>query len=202
LAKKIGKNHVIARDLWRSGVHEARILACLIDDPRLVTQRQMEKWVADFDSWDVCDQCCSNLFDKTPHAYGKAAEWSLRGEEYVRRAGFVLMAALAVHDKRAEDSDFEAFLPIITAAATDERNFVKKGVNWALRQIGKRSAWLNSRARATAEEIITLNSPSARWVASDALRELSSDAVSARLLRTVAKARKPLRGHMMPEQTR
>jgi len=189
LAKQTGKNHGLALKLWQSGVHEARILACLIDDPQRVTDRQMERWVADLDSWDVCDQCCSNLFDKPSYARRKAAEWSVREEEFVRRAGFVLMAALAVHDKTAKDSVFEAFFPMIKAGSTDERNFVKKAVNWALRQIGKRNRRLNTLARATAEEMKTLNSGSARWVASAALRELTGSTVTDRLARTTREAR-------------
>jgi 3-methyladenine DNA glycosylase AlkD len=187
LAKQTGKNHGLALKLWQSGVHEARILACLIDDPQRVTERQMERWVADLDSWDVCDQCCSNLFDKTSYARRKAAEWSVREEEFVRRAGFVLMAALAVHDKTAKDSVFEAFLPMIKVGAIDERNLVKKAVNWALRQIGKRNKRLNTLAQATAEEIRTLNSRSARWVASAALRELTSSTVTDRLAHATGK---------------
>lgn len=135
LAKKIGRDHNLAQKLWSSGIHEARILAGIVDDPKLVTEEQMDAWVKSFDSWDVCDQCCSNLFNKTKFAHQKAAQWSKRREEFVRRAGFTLMAALAVHDKNARDEDFIAFLPLIKNASTDGRNFVKKAVNWALRQI-------------------------------------------------------------------
>ena len=144
LAKEIGREHDLAGELWRTGIHDARILATLIDDPAQVTVRQMEQWAADFNSWAVCDAACCCLFDKTPHAWGKAVEWTEREEEYVKRAGFVLMAALAVHDKKAPDEQFEAFLPLIARHATDERNFVKKAVNWALRQIGKRNRRLNA----------------------------------------------------------
>ncbi len=139
MAKGIGKNHILAQKLWDSGIHEARILAGMIDLPERVTEKQMKHWVKDFNSWDVCDQVCSNLFDKTKFAYPKAIKWSKRNEEFVKRAGFVLMAALAVHDKEASDKEFLKFLPIIKREATDERNFVKKAVNWALRQIGKRN---------------------------------------------------------------
>lgn len=130
IAKKFRKrNHVIAQELWSSGIHEARLLASMIDDPNLVTEKQMEKWVNDFNSWDICDQCCSNLFDRTRYAYKKAVEWSSRrNEEYVKRAGFVLMAALAVHDKKAENKIFLEFLDVIKEHCTDERNFVKKAV--------------------------------------------------------------------------
>jgi 3-methyladenine DNA glycosylase AlkD len=181
LARQIGKDHALAGALWASGVHEARILASLVDDPRQVTERQLERWVRDFDSWDVCDQCCANLFEKTGFAYAKAAEWSTRREEFVKRAGFVLMARLAVSDKKAADAPFVEFLDAIEREASDERNFVKKAVNWALRQIGKRNARLNKAAITTAETIQALNSRSARWIAADALRELTGDAVQAKV---------------------
>lgn len=170
-AKDNGQDHDLALLLWDSGIHEARILAALIDIPKPVTEEQMEKWVLDFDSWDVCDQVCSNLFDKTALAFQKAVEWSAREETFVKRAGFVLMAALAVHDEKAGDEVFAAFLPIIAREAGDERNFVKKAVNWALRQIGKRNPNLLRAAVETAEAISDTDSRSARWVASDVLRE-------------------------------
>lgn len=181
MAKDIGKDHVLAEALWDSGIHEARILAAFIADPQLVTEEQMERWVADFDSWDVCDQVCSNLFDRTSFAYNKAMEWSQREEEFVKRAGFVLMACLAVHDKKAGDERFERFFPLIVAGAADERNFVKKAVNWALRQIGKRDSYLNARAIETAHEIAGRNSRAARWIAADALKELTSDRIQNKL---------------------
>jgi len=181
MAREIGKNHALAQELWASGVHEARSLAALIDDPRQVTEDQMERWVADFDSWDVCDQCCGNLFDKTRFAYRKAVEWAARDDEFVKRAGFALMAWLAVHDKRAPDEAFLQFLPMIKRESGDARNFVKKAVNWALRQIGKRNAALNAEAIRTAEEIQSMGSKPGRWIASDALRELTSDKVRERL---------------------
>jgi 3-methyladenine DNA glycosylase AlkD/uncharacterized protein (UPF0218 family) len=181
LAKKVGTNHEIANQLWRTGVHEARILASMIDDPKLVTKGQMEKWVADFDSWDVVDGCCGNLFDKTPYAVSKAHEWSERGEEFVKRASFVLMAELAVHDKNASDKTFLQFLPLIVREASDERNFVKKAVNWALRQIGKRNGVLNVAAIRTANTIQDSDSRSAKWIAADALRELTSVPVRTKL---------------------
>jgi 3-methyladenine DNA glycosylase AlkD len=181
MAKKIGRNHVLAQQLWSSGIHEARILAGMVDSPEVVTEEQMESWVKDFDSWDVCDQVCSNLFDKPKLAHRKAVEWSRRREEFVKRAGFVLMAALSVHDKKAKDEAFLKFLPIIKRESIDDRNFVKKAVNWALRQIGKRNIALNRAAVATAEEIQKMDSKSARWIASDALRELTSEAVRNKL---------------------
>lgn len=181
LAKEIGKNHDLAKELWISGIHEARILAGFIDDPDRVTEKQMAQWVEDFDSWDVCDLVCSSLFDKTEFAYKKAFEWTTRDEEFVKRAGFVMMAALSVHDKNASDKDFEKFFPIIIREAKDERNFVKKAVNWALRQIGKRNKALNRKAIKTAERIRKIDSRSARWIATDALRELKGDAVQRKL---------------------
>ena len=188
LAKEIGRDHALAQQLWDSGIHEARILASLIDDPKQVTEAQMDRWVADFDTWDVCDQCLGNLFDRQGKlAHRKALEWSARDEEYVKRAGFVMMARLAVGNKGMSDADFEPFWPVMIREATDERNYVKKAINWALRQIGKRSLPLNSRAIETAHEIHQLDSQAARWIASDALRELTSEAVQARLKKGVTR---------------
>ncbi|OGM18070.1 DNA alkylation repair protein [Candidatus Woesebacteria bacterium RIFCSPHIGHO2_01_FULL_37_10] len=175
LSKEIGKNHFLALKLWKSGIHEARILAGYIDDPVKVTEKQMDEWVADFDSWDVCDQVISSLFDKTILAYKKAFEWSKRKEEFEKRAGFVMMAALSVHDKDAPDEKLLKFFPVIKREATDERNFVKKAVNWALRQIGKRSINLREQSKKLAQDLIKTypNSKSAKWIANDALKELS-----------------------------
>jgi len=181
MAKELGKSHSLALKLWESGIHEARILASMMDVPDRVTNEQMERWVKDFDSWDVCDQCCSNLFDKTELAYQKAYEWSSRPEEFVKRAGFVLMAALAVHDQKAPNARFLKFLKTIRREAADERNFVRKAVNWSLRQIGKRNLELNRAAIVTAKTIRKMDSNGARWIASDALRELTSAAVYKRL---------------------
>lgn len=189
LAREIGKNHRLAQKLWKSGIHEARHLAALIDEPAQVTEAQMERWAKQFDSWDVCDGCCLNLFDKTPFAHRKAIEWSRRKEEFVRRAGFSLMAVLAVHDKTADDEMFLRFLPVIERQSTDQRNFVKKAVNWALRQIGKRNPKLNRAAVATAHRIHRIDSRSARWIASDALRELQSEAVWRRFQTTRRRAK-------------
>jgi 3-methyladenine DNA glycosylase AlkD len=181
MAREIKRDHPLALQLWDSGLHEARILAGLIADPRQVDEALMERWVHDFDSWDVCDQVCSNLFDRTPFAYSKAPEWSSRQPEFVKRAGFVLMAALAVHDKKAPDSAFEPFFPLILREAADGRNFVKKAVNWALRGLGKRNQALNARAIETAQDIARMDSKAARWVAADALRELTGESVQSRL---------------------
>jgi 3-methyladenine DNA glycosylase AlkD len=180
-AKRIGTNHETAIRLWKTGVHEARILASFVDDYSAVSEGQMEEWAGDFDSWDLCDQCCSNLFDRTKFAYGKAIEWPKREEEYVKRAGFVLMAALSVHNKEMRDAQFERFIPIIERECLDERNFVRKAVNWALRQIGKRNKRLNRLAILSAERIMLKDSNTAKWIANDALRELKSNAVQGRL---------------------
>lgn len=166
--------HVLAADLWRSGVHEARALAAMVDDPRLVTPEQMEEWVQDLDSWDVCDGVCAELFDKTPYAYEKAVEWAGREPEFERRAAFSLIAALARHDKAAPDERFVAFFPLIKEYASDDRNFVKKAVNWALREIGKRNQTLMRRTIEVAREMEVSESRSARWVARDAIRELTA----------------------------
>ncbi len=181
IAKEVGRDHRLAQQLWASEVHEARILAALIDDPRHVTREQMESWVRGFDSWDVCDQVCGNLFDRTPFAYEKALEWSAREELFVKRAGFTLMAWLAVHDKRLGDEYFLSFLPVMIRESGDDRNFVKKAVNWALRQVGKRNAFLNAEAIRAAKEMQATGLKSARWIASDALRELSGGQVQERL---------------------
>lgn len=183
LAKQIGKNHELALQLWASGIHEARILACLVELPAAVTEAQMEDWVKDFDSWDVCDQCCGNLFDRTALAYQKAAEWSAREEEFVKRAGFALIAWLALHDKKAGDAPFLEFLPLIRRESVDPRNFVKKAVNWALRHIGKRNLRLNRAAIQTAREILEIEAKSAKWIAADALKELTSEKVQERVKR-------------------
>jgi len=181
LAKQTGKNHQLARQLWSSGIHEARILATMVDEPTQVTDAQMEKWVKSFDSWDVCDQCCGNLFDKTPFAHRKALEWSGRPQEFVKRAGFVLMATLAVHDKSASDDAFIRFMPAILRECRDDRNFVKKAINWSLRQIGKRNVRLNKVAISVAEQVQRIGSPAATWIAADALRELTDKRVIARI---------------------
>jgi 3-methyladenine DNA glycosylase AlkD len=175
MAKAIGRRHDLADELWRSAIHEARILAGLIGDPGKVTNDQMERWVLDIDSWDVCDQLCSNLFSRTVLACEKAVTWSGRPETFVKRAGFVLMACLAVHDKQADDDLFAEFLPLIIREAGDDRNFVKKAVNWALRQIGKRNLVLNRLSVETARAIQKMAAKSARWIAADALRELTDE---------------------------
>ena len=173
LAKKIGKDHALAQQLWKTKIHEARLLAGFIDDHKLVTVKQMDSWVKDFDSWDICDQVCSSLFDKTPFAYQKTKQWARDKREFVRRAGFAMMACLAVHDKQAPDGKLAQFFSLIEKYSTDERNFVKKAVNWALRQIGKRkNSELRVPAIALAKKLAASDSPAARWNGKDALREL------------------------------
>ncbi|HCV43431.1 MAG TPA: DNA alkylation repair protein [Bacteroidetes bacterium] len=181
LAKKIGKDHKLAGGLWKKEILETRVLAAFIEEPERVTPAQMDMWVKDFDSWAVCDGVCLHLFVKTPHAHKKAVRWSKDGREFVKRAGFALMACLAVHDKEASDREFEKYFALIRRAAVDERNFVKKAVNWALRQIGKRNALLNKKAIRVGEKIRRIDSKSARWIAADALRELRSSSVQRRL---------------------
>jgi len=188
LAKEIGTDHRLAQQLWASGIHEARILAGLVDDPAKVTAKQMERWARDFNAWDVVDGSCCHLFVFARPAWRKAVEWARREPEFVRRAGFALMACLAVHDKEASDARFVRLLPIIRRRASDERNFVKKAVNWALRQIGKRNRRLNRSAIRTAKQIRSTDAPTARWVAADALRELTGAAVQRRL---AGRARRP-----------
>ncbi|UCH88083.1 MAG: DNA alkylation repair protein [Thermoplasmata archaeon] len=181
LAKEIGYNHALASELWAKGYRETMILATMIDDPEEVTEAQMEQWVLDFSYWEICDQCVINLFKKTQFAWDKAVEWSAREETFVKRAGFVLMACKCVADKKAGDEKFEAFLPIIAREAGDDRNDVKKGISWALRQIGKRNMALNKKAIKVAIDIQKMDSKGAKWVASDVLRELQSDKIQERL---------------------
>jgi len=180
-AKEIGSNHELSIKLWKSGIHDARLLAVFIENPIKVTEEQMDSWALDFDSWDICDQACTSLFDLTPYAWKKVYEWAKRNEEYVKRGAFSLIAGLAVHDKKAEDYMFEAFFSIIKKESVDERNYVKKAVNWALRNIGKRNYNLNKKAIETAKEIQKINSKSAKWIANDAIRELTNEKVQERI---------------------
>ena len=175
--------HTLAAGLWETGIHEARILAALIDLPGQVTPEQMDHWAAGFDSWDVVDQTCGALFVETPYAVEKAHSWSARPEEYIKRAGFVLMAELAVHAHHLPEEALVGFLPVIEREAWDERNFIKKAENWALRQIGKRSPALNEQAVWCCQRITAQGTRSARWIAADALRELCSAEVQARLVK-------------------
>jgi len=183
LGKSVGTDHELALKLFDSGIHEARILATLVADPAAFNERQAESWVVELDSWDVCDQFCMGLMWRTPYAYDKCCQWSEREEEFVKRAGFALMAKLAWSDKKATDETIAGFLPVIEREATDERNFVKKAVNWALRQVGKRNLALNAKAIETSRRLAAMDSRPARWIASDALRELEGEAVQERLRR-------------------
>lgn len=181
IAKETGKDHQLALDLWQTGIAEAMIVAALVDLPQEVTEEQMEDWVVDFNSWDVCDQVCQNLFDKTPLAWKKVLDWSEREEEFVKRAAFALIACLAWHNKEAPDEKFIKLIPTIKAGATDERNYVKKAVSWALRNTGKRNPSLNKVALEAAHELREMDSKSARWIASDTFRDLTSNTTSRRL---------------------
>lgn len=185
IAREIGINHNLSLKLWNINIRETRILASMIDDPKLVSEEQMEDWVKTFDYWEICDQVCQNLFAHTRFAYSKALEWSKRNEEFVKRAGFTIMARLAVGDKKKEDKEFEEFLKVIVDEVVDDRTYVKKAVNWALRQIGKRNLYLNKKAIETALKIKELDSKTARWIASDALRELTSEKIQMRLNKKV-----------------
>lgn len=182
--KKLGlDNHSIAADLWASGIYEARSVAYLIDDPKQVTTEQMDAWAADFDNWATVDGTCGYLFCRTQYAYEKAVEWTQREPEFEKRAAFSLMAYLAVHDKKAPNEKLADFLPLIEKHSDDGRNFVKKAVNWALRQIGKRNLELNSLAIEAAERIKSTGTRTGRWIAADALREFRSESVRERLIR-------------------
>jgi 3-methyladenine DNA glycosylase AlkD len=168
-------------ELWETGIHEARVIAYLIDNPKEVTAAQMDAWAADFDNWAICDGTCGHLFCKTEFACSKAFEWAAREEEFVKRAGLVLPAWLAVHDKKAADERIAEFLPVLEKHSGDERNFIKKAVNWSLRQIGKRSLNLNKLAVESAERIKAQNTRAARWIAADALRELKNEKILERI---------------------
>jgi 3-methyladenine DNA glycosylase AlkD len=194
LAKDLGRDHDLAAALWATGVHEARILASLVDDPARVDEAQMERWAGDFDSWDLCDQVCANLFRHTPPAYRTAVEWAAREELFVKRAGFALMAGLVVADKRADDARFAAFLAPLAEHGDDDRDLVRKGASWALRSIGKRSAGLHELALATAAELAARPGRGARWVGSDALRELRDPKVLARLVERTRGRGTPMSG--------
>jgi 3-methyladenine DNA glycosylase AlkD len=181
MAKVIGKDHRLALGLWKTGIADARILAAMIDDPELLDEKQMEEWVKDVDSWDVGDQVCMNLFEKSLLAWKKVDDWSRREEEFVKRTAFGLLACLAWHDKKAKDDNFIQLFPVFARGAVDERNSIKKAVSWALRNIGKRNLNLNNAALNEATRIRLLDSKSSRWIGSDAIRELESDAVQKRL---------------------
>lgn len=181
IAKETGKNHEMALKLWALDFRETKILACMIEDPEMVSSAQMNEWALEFDYWEICDQCCMNLFSKTKFAYEKIFEWGKHEEEFVKRAAFSLLAVLAVHDKKQSDEQFEQYFPLLISASTDNRNFVKKSVNWALRSIGKKNSSLNKSSIDLAEEILAINTKSSKWIASNALKELRSEKVRKKL---------------------
>jgi 3-methyladenine DNA glycosylase AlkD len=181
IAKESGKNHELALELWELDFRETKILACMIDDPERVSSAQLNEWVLEFDYWEICDQCCMNLFRKTSFAYNKIFEWGENEAEFVKRAAFSLLAVMAVHDKKQPNQQFEQYYPLLISASTDNRNFVKKSVNWALRSIGKKNSSLNKSSIDLAEEILALNTKSSKWIASNALKELKSEKVRKKL---------------------
>ena len=183
IAKEVGKDHRVALELWGTGFPEAQIVASMIADPEQLTDEQLETWVVDLNSWDTCDQVCMNLFEKSPLALKKVRDWSIRDEEFVKRAAYALIACLAWHDKQMDDREFIDLFPIIIEGSTDDRNYVKKAVNWALRNIGKRNLNLNQAGIKLAQEIQKIDSRPARWIAADALRELQSEKVHQRLVK-------------------
>jgi 3-methyladenine DNA glycosylase AlkD len=183
IAKEIGKDHELAIKLWNSDIHDARLLACFIDDPNKITSEQMDLWANDFDSWDICDQVCTSLFDINPLAWTKVFEWAKRDEDFVKRGAFALIAGLSVHNKKASDEKFERFFPIIKNHSTDNRNYVKKSVNWALRNIGKRNLRLNKKAIELSKDILKIDSSTAKWIARNALKELTSIKIQNRLIK-------------------
>ncbi len=183
LAKEYGKNHYIALELWKSGFHEARILSSMMANAQQMNSEEMNVWVKCFNSWDLCDQVCGNLFEDSPLAYEKAMEWVNSEKEFIKRAGFVMMARLAVSDKKKEDIYFLPFLEIIKRETNDERNFVKKAVNWALRQIGKRSFYLREQAILCITELLKTENKTTQWIAKDALKELSNENIIKRIKR-------------------
>lgn len=180
-ARKIGRNHTLALDLWKTGWYEARMLATFLDEPERVTPAQMDKWCRDFDSWAICDTACFHLFDRTPHAFKKIAQWATRKEEFVRRAAFALLASVALHNKKLNDDVFLECIPLMEAASRDERNFVKKGVSWALRGIGRRNKVLHQASSALAHKLAASEHPTERWVGKDVLRDITRPMVLKRI---------------------
>lgn len=181
VAKQLGHNHDLALELWETGLYEPRMLACFVDDPEQVTPTQMDRWCRDFDSWAICDTACFHLFDRTKHAWRKVEQWATRKDEFVKRGAFALLASIALHDKKTGDEPFARCLPLIEAASDDARNFVKKGVSWALRSIGRRNRTLHAPSVALAERLAKSKEPAARWIGKDALKELNGPVVMRRL---------------------
>ena len=188
LAKRLGRDHDLALALWETGWYEARMLAAFVDEPARVTSSQMDRWAKDFDNWAICDTHCFHLFDRTPHAWKKVRQWSRRREEFVKRAAFALLAGIALHDKKAPDDPFLEALPLAERAAADERNFVKKGVSWALRTVGRRNQTLNTATVALARRLVASADTAPGWVGRDVFKELTSPAVQKRLVARAAKA--------------
>jgi 3-methyladenine DNA glycosylase AlkD len=187
VAKLLGRNHHLALALWKTGWFEARMLATMVDEPARLTPGQMDRWCRDFDNWAICDTACFGLFDRSPHAFRKVEEWAPRKEEFVRRAAFALMASVALHDKTSPDRPFVGWLSLIERGAKDDRNFVKKGVSWALRTIGARNLALHRQAISTAKRLGKSDVPSARWVGNDALRDLQRPLIAKRLAKREGK---------------
>lgn len=181
LGKRLGRDHELAIELWKEEWYEARMLCAFIDDPAKVTPAQMDRWCKDFDSWAICDTICFHLFDRTPHAFKKITQWSREKGEFRRRAAFALLASVALHDKKAEDGPFVKCLPLIERAASDERNFVKKGVSWALRGVGRRSRMLHEASMELAERLAESTNATARWVGKDVLKDITRAAVVKRV---------------------
>lgn len=188
LGKRVGRDHALAEALWQTGWYEARMLCAFIDEPSRVTAAQMDRWARDFDNWAICDTVCLHLFDRTPHAWRKVEQWSRRRDEFVRRAAFALLAGLSLHDRSSGDAPFLAALPLIEDAATDDRNFVKKGVNWALRAVGSRSQALNAAASSVARRLAESTEAAPRWIGRDALRQLSGVTTKKRIASRQRKA--------------
>jgi len=180
-AKTLGRSHELAAGLWATGWYEARLLASFVEDPARVTPAQMDRWCAAFDNWAICDTVCFHLFDRTPHAFLKVDKWSRASGEFVKRAAFALLASLALHDKKSPDGPFLRCLSLIEREARDDRNFVKKAVNWALRAVGERGSTLHTEATALARRLAASEDKTARWVGKDALRQLASPAAARRL---------------------
>jgi 3-methyladenine DNA glycosylase AlkD len=188
LAKQLGRSHDLAAALWETGWYEARLLTSFVDEPSRVTPRQMDRWCRDFDNWGICDTVCFHLFDRTPFAWAKVREWHDRRDEFERRAAFALLASLALHDKQSGDEPFLEGLELVERASTDERNFVKKGVSWALRLIGRRNAALNAAAIAVSRRLADSDNPASRWIGKGAVRELTSPLVKRQLTARTASA--------------
>ena len=188
LGKRLGRDHDLAAALWETGWYEARLLCAYVDDPARVTGAQMDRWAREFDNWGVCDTLCFALFDRSPAAWSKVAPWSRRRAEFVKRAAFALLASLALHDKRADDGAFLGTFPLIGRAASDQRNFVKKGVSWALRGIGMRSPNLHAKSLALARKLASSDSAAARWVGKDTIRDITRPLVLKRVAKRSSRA--------------